>query len=172
MPDLTSFHAGIKSPALRAVLLHWNDVRRQQKMPTWSDLNPATMAPHLGLIWAFKYDRGSGEFTARLAGNRIMVGFGKSFRGTPLRQLHPPDIFQWAHAGLTRVVSEPACYRSSGELFRANGITVEGERVVMPLGTDDDGADGAFGASDYDFPVTGPVPGIEVIQGDGQWLTL
>jgi hypothetical protein len=172
MSDLDSFGAAIKSPALRAVLAHWNDARRHRKMPSWSDLNPGTMAPHLGLIWAFKYDRGRGEFTARLAGNRIMVGFGKSFRGTPLKALHPPDIFQWVHAGLTRIVSEPTCYRSSGELFRANGVTVEGERVVMPLGADDDGADGAFGASDFDFPVTALVPEIEVARGDGKWLAL
>ncbi len=172
MSDFTSFGAAIRSPALRAVLAHWNDVRRHRKMPSWSDLNPGRMRPQLGLIWAFKYDRGSGNFTARLAGNRIMVGFGKSFRGTPLKDLHPPDIFHWAHAGLTRIVSEPACYRSSGELFKASGKAVEGERVVLPLGTDEAGGDGALGASDFDFPVTALVRDIEVVRGDGEWLAL
>lgn len=172
MSDFESFGAAIRSPALRAVLAHWNDVRRHRKMPSWSDLNPGSMGPHLGLIWAFKYDRGSGEFTARLAGNRIMVGFGKSFRGTPLKELHPPDIFEWVHEGLTRIVSEPACYRSSGELFKSSGRTVEGERVVLPLGTDEAGADGALGASYFDVPVTATAYDIEVVQGDGEWLAL
>ena len=172
MTDFEAFDAKINSPALRAVAGHWNEARKARKMPSWSQLRPSTLAPHLGLVWAFKYDRSSGAFTARLAGNRMMVGFGKSFRGTPLHELHPPAIFQWIHEGLTRVVSEPACYRSSGRLFKAGGRLVEGERIVLPLGTDDTGADGALGASDYDFQITGAYPDIEVFRGDGEWLTL
>lgn len=172
MTDFETFDAKISSPALRAVAEHWNDARKGRKMPSWSQLRPSTLAPHLGLVWAFKYNRSSGEFTARLAGNRMMVGFGKSFRGTPLQELHPPAIFHWIHEGLTRVVSEPACYRSRGHLFKAGGRLVEGERIVLPLGTDEDGADGALGASDYEFQITGAYPDIEVFRGDGEWLTL
>lgn len=172
MTDFEAFDAKIASPALRAVAEHWNDARKGQKMPSWSQLRPSTLAPHLGLVWAFKYDRSRGEFTARLAGNRMMVASGKSLRGTPLQQLHAPAIFQWVHEGLTRVVSEPACYRSRGQLFKVGGRMVEGERVVLPLGTDENGADGALGASDYDFTFTTSYPDIEVFRGDGEWLTL
>ena len=69
-------------------------------------------------------------------------------------------------------MSEPACYRSRGELFKASGSTVEGERVVLPLGADAAGADGALGASDFDFPVTALVRDIEVTLGDGEWLAI
>ncbi len=169
--NFACFDAKIESPALRAVAGHWDQARRQRRMPSWSDLNPATLAPHFGLIWAFRYDRGTGEFTARLAGNRIMVACGKSFRGTPLRELHPPEIFLRARAGLTRVVQEPACCRSSGPLFRADGKTTNGERIVLPLGTDGE-ADGALGASDYNRSFMTAARDIESIYNAVEWFSL
>jgi hypothetical protein len=171
MGDFACFDAKLESPALRAIAGHWNKARGQRRMPSWSDLSPAVMAPHLGLIWAFRYDRGTEEFTARLAGNRMMVGFGKSFRGTPLHELHPPHFLPRAHAALTRVVSEPACCRTSGPLFRADGQTTSGERIVLPLGTDGE-ADGVFGASDYDRPAVSAARDIEAIYNAVEWFSL
>jgi hypothetical protein len=54
-------------------------------MPAWSDVSPSAISAHLKSLWVFKYDRVAGEFTARLAGTRAKTGFGKSFRGTPLK---------------------------------------------------------------------------------------
>lgn len=169
--DFASFTAGIKSPALRAIAQHWNQARKQEQMPSWSDLSPAVIAPHLGLIWAFRYDRSKGEFTARLAGNRMMVACGKSFRGTPLRDLHSPAVFQYAQAGLMRVVSEPACGRSNGPLFRADGKLTNGERIVMPLATDGE-PDGALGASDYKHSFVTAARDIELIFDAVEWFML
>lgn len=165
------FDAQIASPALRAIVHHWHQVRRQRKMPSWSELSPTALAPHLGLIWAFKYDRGTDDFTARLAGNRVMIGFGKSFRGTPLRELHAPAFFPRVHADMKRVVCEPACYRSFGPLFKADGRMVEGERIILPLGCDETGADGMLGASDYDLAFNGAAREIELL-GAPEWFAL
>lgn len=169
---LVPFEAQIVSPALRAVVGHWNEARRERKMPSWSELSPATLAPHLSMIWAFKYDRDSDDFTARLAGNRMMVGFGKSFRGTPMKDLHPPASFPTVHARMKRVVCEPACYRSFGPLFKANGRVIEGERVILPLGSDDSCADGALGASAYKLPVNTPADEVELLEGATEWFVL
>jgi hypothetical protein len=171
MGDFACFDTKLESPALRAIAGHWNMARGQRKMPAWSDLSPAVMAPHLGLIWAFRYDRSTREFTARLAGNRMMVGFGKSFRGTPLHELHPPHFLPRAQAALTRVVSEPACCRTSGPLFSADGRTTSGERIVLPLGANGE-ADGVFGASDYDQPVVSAARDIEAIYNAVEWFSL
>jgi len=99
-------------------------------MPSWSDLSPSGLAPHFKRLWAFKYDREAGDFTARLAGNRAMVGFGKSFRGTPLKDLHPPHIFELAQAHMGKVVNERTAYYCSGKLFRAGTQEIEGERTA------------------------------------------
>jgi hypothetical protein len=171
MGDFVCFDAKLESPALRAIAGHWNAARGQRKMPSWSDLSPAVMARHLGLIWAFRYDRITGEFTARLAGNRIMVACGKSFRGTPLRELHPPEIFRNAQAGLTRVVSEAVCCRSSGRLFKADGKTTSGERIIMPLATDGE-TDGVLGASDYNRSFATAAKNIELIYEAVEWFSL
>jgi hypothetical protein len=169
--DFSCFDGKIESPALRAIAGHWNEARKHRRMPAWSDLRPAALAPYFGLIWVFRYDRNTREFTARLAGNRMMVAFGKSFRGTPLRELHPPHFLPRAQAALMRVVSEPACCRSSGPLFKADGRITSGERIVLPLGADDQ-ADGAFGASDYNRSIITVACNIESIYHAAEWFSL
>lgn len=139
-------------------------------MPAWSDLSPARLAPHLKRLWAYRYDRATCEFTARLAGNRAMVGFGQSFRGTPLKDIHPPHIFKLAQAHMLKVVTGPTAYYCSGKLFRVGTEVVEGERIMLPLASDGRNADGILGATD--FPprmLAGPV---ELLVGQIEWFPL
>jgi hypothetical protein len=165
------FRKRIASPALRAIADHWSAAKSDRRMPSWSDLSPSVLAPYLTSIWAFKYDAASKEFTARLAGNRIMVGFGQSFRGTPLRDLHPPHIFEECHANLTRLVLGPAVYYGHGKLFKAGDQIVSGERIVLPLASDGRNGDGALGAADYDYrPVTAKP--IEIIHDQFEWFAI
>ena len=160
----------VASPALRAIAGHWQQVRAGKPMPAWSDLSPSALSSHLKRLWAFKYDRATGDFTARLASNRVMVGFGKSFRGTPLRDLHPPHVFQMSQADMTRAVLEPACYRCSGKLFKVGDQIVEGERIIFPLASDGSHGDGILGASDFKFPAaTGPV---ELLRDVVEWFSI
>src|SRR5579884_2198127 len=111
LPDFTVFRNKIAATSLRAVADHWNEVRGKRRMPSWAHLKPSAITAYLPGVWTFNYDRGSGEFTGRMAGSNIMVGFGKSFMGTPLRELHQPHVFEVAHAHFMRVVTEPACVR-------------------------------------------------------------
>jgi hypothetical protein len=171
--SFSAFRATIESAALQAVADHWEEARSSGRMPSWSDLNPSRIAPHLTRVWSFKYDRATREFTARLAGNRITVGFGISFRGTPLRDIHPPHIFEQVHARLTRLVDEPCLYRSSGKLFRQDEHVTEGERIVLPLASDGESADGALGASDFTMPPHNiRQRQVEIIYDIEQWFTL
>ena len=99
-----------------------------------------------------------------------MMGFGKSFRGTPLRDLHPPHVFQQAQAYLTRAVSEPAVYRCSGKLFKVGDQIIEGERIVLPLASDGRHGDGVLGASDFKYPAAvGPV---ELLHDKMEWFSI
>jgi len=138
-------------------------------MPAWEDLRPSQLSAQLSLIWAFKYDRSTGQFTGRLAGNRITQGFGKSFRGLPMQDLHPPEAYPRLHGYMTRIVLGPAAFRSAGKLFRRNDCVVEGERIILPLASDGIHGDGVLGASDYPFrhPGTGP---IELLAGTEDWF--
>jgi hypothetical protein len=162
------FTKSIASPGLRAVVSHWEAVRSAGQMPSWEHLRPSQLSAHLSFIWAFKYDRNTGQFTGRLAGNRITQGFGKNFRGLPLQDLHPPDVFPRVLRTMTRIVAEPAAFRSAGPLFKHEDRIFEGERIILPLAGDGVHGDGVLGASDYVYQH--PVPGrIELLSGIEEW---
>jgi hypothetical protein len=166
----SEFRGKLVSAALQAIVDHWRHVCMDRPMPAWSDLSPSSLAPHFKRLWAFKYERGSGEFTARLAGNRTMVGFGKSFRGTPLNEIHPPDILELAQAHMTKVVTEPAAYYCSGKLFRAGTQIVQGERIMLPLASDGRNGDGVLGATD--FPPRPLEGSVELLVGQIEWFSI
>ena len=165
------FTKSIASPALKAVAAHWDAIRSAGQIPAWEDLRPSQLSAQLSLIWAFKYDRSTGQFTGRLAGNRITQGFGKNFRGLPMQDLHPPEFFPRIHLHMTRIVLEPAAHRSAGQLFRQGDRIVEGERVILPLASDGVHVDGVLGVSDYYYPHPAPGP-VELLWDIEEWCAV
>jgi hypothetical protein len=170
--EFATFRNRIRSPALRAVADLWNQARGDRPMPSWDDIRLEALAPYLGRIWTFDYDRGAGEFIGRVAGSNIMMGFGKSFLGTPLRELHLPPAAEKSHATFLRVISEPACVRFSGKLFRTGEQTVDGERLILPVAATRDRPEGLLGVSHHDYPVPrGPIK-IELLHDIADWCAL
>lgn len=171
VPDgFSGFRSKIVSPALQAIADHWQQVRADRPMPSWSDLSPTQLGPHLKLLWSFKYDPAAQDFTARLAGNRVMMCLGKSFRGTPLKELHPPHVYEQARTLMMRVVLEPAFSHCSGNLFKIGSQFVEGERIFFPLASDGRNGDGVLGASDFAYrPAQGSV---ELVLDKVAWFSV
>lgn len=155
------FLASISSPVLRGVAQHWNEARGLRMMPAWESLKPSAITGALSMIWVFKYDRDTGEFTGRLAGERISRGFDRNFRGVPLKELHSAESFPRIYDNVLRLVQEPALAHSQGTLFRQCDRLGIGERITLPLSSDGVTCDGMIGASEYVFPVAnhgyGPV---------------
>jgi hypothetical protein len=141
----------IASASLRNVAIHWNEARKGRRMPNWSDIKPARFPAELPIIWAYKYHPESRDFIGRFAGERICQIFGKSFRGLPLAEAHPPEAFAWVHGLCVRVVTEPAMYRSCGQVFKRLDRPGYGERLMLPLSTDDVHGDGILGATEYHY---------------------
>jgi len=139
----------IASPALQAVAEHWFSARGEKRMPSWSDLSPKAMAPQLPLVWSLKYDPATGEFTGRLAGDRIARLIGQGFRGLPLAQAQTPSAFGAMQPILSLVVTEPALYLGGGNIFRYENAFLGGERLLLPLAADGIHPDGLLGATDY-----------------------
>lgn len=168
-----AFRNGIESASLQAIADHWAQVRGGRAMPAWTDLRPSAIAPHLTRIWSYRYDRETSEFTARLAGNQVMVAFGKNFRGVSLRDLHPPHVYEQAHARMMHLVQGPHLGRCKGPLFRKGGRVIHGERIVMPLASDGIHCDGALGASDYPLPPPSDEDQpVEIIMENEEWFAL
>jgi len=166
----SGFRNRIASPALQAIADHWQQVRADRPMPAWSDLSPTHLGPHLKLLWSFRYDQDTKDFTARLAGDRVMMCLGQSFRGTPLKDLHPPHVYEQARAHMTRVVSGPAFAHCSGKLFKIGSQLIEGERIFFPLASDGRTGDGVLGASDFKYrPASGVV---EMLLDQVEWFAV
>jgi hypothetical protein len=153
-----AFLASIESPALRAIAQHWNEARGSALLPSWEALRLEQLPQQAKLIWVYAYDPGTGKFTGQLSGEQITRSFGKSFRGLPLEIAHTGAIYLWVYQALTRVVTEPAAYKSSGHLYKQAGRIIEGERIALPLGSDGRTGDGVIGASWFMDPyLEGPI---------------
>jgi hypothetical protein len=166
------FCRSITSPALRAVAEHWHASRGNRTMPSWQDLRPKAIAPHLPIVWAYRFDAQKGEFVGRLAGDQISRAYGKGFHGLTLAEIHTsPDRYQAAKNMLERVISEPAVYLGHGRIYQFEGEFRTGERIVLPLSSDGVSSDGVFGATE-----TGSLPMLhQPVQGvhdTGEWFSL
>jgi hypothetical protein len=148
--------ASIRSPNLQAIAYHWYLAKKAMRMPSWEKLRPSELSGQLSIIWAYRFDRASGQFQGRLLGNRLMHAVDGKFQGMTLAQVHPdPSICDVVTRILTRVMREPAAFASGGALFRQGDYVVEGERIVLPLSSDGIEGDGVLGASEYLYPPPG-----------------
>lgn len=163
------FERSIVSPELRHVAAHWNLVRGSRAMPSWSDIRPSRICAELPLIWSYKYDRAGDALIGRLAGDQIEKVFGKTFRGTPMSALYPPDTYPEMFERFKRIVCEPALYRSEGMVFRFVDHYGHGERIGLPLAGDGALGDGIVGATKYSS-IRGQ-PGIELPESEA-WFAL
>jgi Uncharacterized protein conserved in bacteria len=152
--SFSEFIASIRSDSLRQVALHWDYARHGRKMPAWHDIQPAVIVQQLRFIWAYRYSCDSGEFIGRLAGNMIESIFGKSFRGTPMKELYRSFDYERLYDRAKRVVTEPALYRGEGRVFYHIERAGAGERIILPLAEDGLTGDGIMGATIYQAPNT------------------
>jgi len=170
MPSLGEFIASTQSTALHAILRHWHAARGASRLPSFDQLRLYEFSGGINRMWVYRYERKTGRFTGRLAGEQIAKAFGKDFQGLPLEEAHSAQAYLWVHRALTRVVSEPAIYRSAGTLYRQAGQDIPGERIALPLADDGLNSDGVLGVSDYRDPkLSGP---FELITEKESWLSL
>lgn len=144
-----NFLRAIEAPALRDIALHWNAARGTKRMPAWKDIKPEAIAPYLGIIWSWIYDRDTDSFTGRLAGEDIIAAFGQTLRGKPMAVFFARMHYETIFARHRRVVTEPAFAHGQGAVFIHADRYGQGERIIMPLASDGIQGDGIFGATVY-----------------------
>jgi hypothetical protein len=150
MSSLDGFLESMQSSALKDIIRHWDQMRGGKVMPSFEQLQLAALSGPINRMWVYRYE--GGRFTGRLVGDQIAKTFGKNFQGLPLEEAHTAAAYLWVHRVLTRAVTEPAIYRSSGNLYRQAGQLIEGERIALPLASDGITGDGVLGVSDYRYP--------------------
>ena len=144
------FESWIQAPALKQVAAHWQEARGDRAMPAWPDIKPARIAAHLSNVWSFRYDAATDDFYGRLVGERIARHIGRDFRGLRLGEAYPPEAIDWARRVFTRVVREPALYGHLGVMFQQLDRLGSGERIILPLSSDGQTADGLLGATIFE----------------------
>ncbi len=170
MPSLGEFIASTQSAALQAIMRHWHGARGACRLPSFEQLRLYELSGGINRMWVYRHNRKNGSFTGLLAGDQISQAFGKDFRGMPLEEAHSAKTYLWVHRTLTRVVSEPALYRSGGNLYLQAGQLIAGERIALPLAQDGITADSVLGVSDYVDPkLSGP---FELLNEKESWLSL
>jgi hypothetical protein len=87
-----------------------------------------------------------------LAGRRYRKWVGENFYGGHLKDIHGPANYGEAQRILTKVVTTPLAFRSSGRLFMLDSYVCSGERITLPMAEDGQCGDGILGASDYTPP--------------------
>jgi hypothetical protein len=168
MSSLDEFLASLQSVALKQIVRHWDRVRGDNLMPSFEQLDLPSLPGPMRRMWVYRYD--AGRFTGRLADDKISKAFGKSFHNLPLEEAHTAATYLWVHRVLTRAVTEPAIYRSSGNLYRQAGRLIVGERIALPLADNGVTGDGVLGVSDFRDPdLEGPC---ELINENETWAPL
>lgn len=145
------FLRSVQAPQLREIALHWQAARGPKRMPAWSDIDPAAIARHLPIVWSWKYDRATDEFTGRLAGEVINGLYGKPMRGARMSEFFAPSHYRRIFANHRRIVVEPALGHAIGAVYVHTERNGYGERVLLPLAANGQTGDGLFGASLYSF---------------------
>jgi hypothetical protein len=146
------FLASIEARALRDVALHWHEARHGRRVPGWKDIDPAAIAPHLPIVWAWKYVRDGDTFTGRLSGEEITAVLGKSVRGAVMREYFTASQYEPIFACYKQVMTEPAVAHAGGPVFGQVERQGTCERIVLPLADDGITGDGVIGATVYHLP--------------------
>jgi len=168
VPDsFETFLSRIESPALLAVALLWHEARGKRRMPSWDDLPSDALSPHAKLLWGFAYDPETGLFTVQLAGDRLKRWTDQQIDAGSLEDIRTRANHREIRKQLTRIITTPLVYRSSGRLFKVGDLTITGERICLPLAKDGKTGDAMLGASDYvSPPLLGPS---ELILENQEW---
>ncbi|MEO8301861.1 MAG: PAS domain-containing protein [Rhizomicrobium sp.] len=170
MSSLDGLLGSIQSSALKDIVRHWDAARGDAILPSFESLQLSALSGPVNRMWVYRYDGQSKRFTGRLSGDQITKAFGKNFSNLPLEEAMTASDYLWVHRYLTRVVTEPAIYRSGGNLYRQAGRLIAGERIALPLADDGLTCDGVLGISDYRDPhLDGP---FELITEQEIWLSL
>jgi hypothetical protein len=143
------FHQTIISPDLQAIVTHWDAARGTKRMPAFRDIDPVALGRSLRHIWVWKYERATGDFINRLAGEEIVRAFGKSPRGMKMTDFFPSEVYQEFLPWHLRVIEEPAFLHGAGKVYSRVDRYFTGERIMLPLSEDGEQGDGILGATVY-----------------------
>ncbi|MDB5361672.1 MAG: hypothetical protein JWO51_2969 [Rhodospirillales bacterium] len=141
--------AHLQEPSMHEIARFWAKARNGRRFPAWRDIDPVELAPHLPILWAWRWDKAEQTFIGRLAGETIIDAMGPGFRGGRLQDYFAGRNAMTFMQRYRRVLEQPAIMANRGFVFSLIGGTGIGERVALPLAEDGENPDGVFGGTIY-----------------------
>jgi hypothetical protein len=148
------FRAALTEPALLEIAAHWHAARGDRLLPAWRDIDACALAPHLPIVWSWRYDFTRETFVGRLAGEEINAMLGVSIRGKTIEESFAPDVAAVVRQRCQAVMDGPSLMVSHGKVFARAGRTGSGAGIVLPLADDGVRPDGLLGATVYRLDIT------------------
>jgi hypothetical protein len=145
----TQFRLAITEPALLQIAAHWHAARGDRLLPAWRDIDACALAPHLPIVWSWRYDFTRETFVGRLAGEEINAMLGVRIRGKTIEECFAPDAVPVVRQRCQAVMEGPSFMFSYGKVFARGGRTGSGARIVLPLADDGVHPNGLLGATVY-----------------------
>ncbi|MCC7048103.1 MAG: PAS domain-containing protein [Alphaproteobacteria bacterium] len=139
----------IQDGRIAALWRHWLAVRGGRAMPARQDIDPMALGPTLPHLYIYDFERQSGRFFCRLAGEEIQAGSGIRGSRRYLDEMFPAEIAAPIVARYRRVVDGPSIVYARGPMRSAAGHVMPIERLVLPLSGDGTAANGLIGSTLY-----------------------
>lgn len=123
-------------------------------MPARRGIDPARIPSLLAHLFVYDYHAETDRFFCRLAGEEIFAAAGIHGARKFLEDLFVSPTLERMRDRYRRVIGRPgggrpAILHAKGLLRVASGYHIPGERLVLPLATDGETADGLVGATIY-----------------------
>jgi hypothetical protein len=142
----------VQDSRLLLLLNHWLERRGSDAVPLRSAIDPAAIAPALPSIWLCEFLPDEGRFRMRLAGEEINRLYGRNVSRSYFEEIANERFLATVVRRYRRIIEEPAIMHCGGHIYFANDSRVVGERLGLPLRTEDGLISQIIGVSVYDIP--------------------
>lgn len=116
-------------------------------MPSRQDIDALRLGPVLPFIWLSDFEAAHNTFRYRLAGEEVNAVFGTRITGLLLSDLVKGARFEAVNSLFLRVIDEGLALHAEGPVYRCTDRMTLGERLVLPLSSDGEVADGLVGVT-------------------------
>jgi hypothetical protein len=116
-------------------------------MPSRRDIDALCLGPILPHIWLCDYEAERNTFRYRLAGEEVNAAFGCRLAGCLLSDVVLSERFETVNRIFLRVMQEKLALHAEGPIYRCTDRVNLGERLVLPLSSDGETADGLVGVT-------------------------
>lgn len=135
--------AQIAEPGLLRLAEYWLAKRADRPMPTRQDIDPLDIPWALSNIYLVDYERGTGTFRYRLAGNEIEEVFRStndtvSMRGATLQDLLGPAGAHLVEKRWKNLVTKGDLIYMRGLIYQIEQRVLTGARLLLPLSDRED----------------------------------